>query len=78
MGDLTHNHAQTRVRTALNQHLEAAETPPDQHAVYEDVIDRLLRIAIDEEELDRLATNLAIDPDAIDWPENGPVESNRD
>jgi hypothetical protein len=70
MGDLTHNHAQTRVRTALNQRLEAAETPSDQHAVYEDAIDRLLRIAVDSEELDQLAADFALDVTALDWPDD--------
>lgn len=70
MGDLAFNHAQNRVRTALNQRLEVAETPPDQHAVYEDAIDRLLRIAIDSEELDRVAADFAIDVTAIDWPDD--------
>jgi hypothetical protein len=70
MGDLAYRHAQNRVRTALSQRLETADTPADQHATYEDAINRLLRIAIDSEELDRIAVDLVVDPDAIDWPDD--------
>jgi hypothetical protein len=70
MGDITYRHAQHRVRSALEQRLEAADTPTETRATYDDAIDRLLRIAIDEEELDRLAADLAIDVTTIDWPDD--------
>lgn len=69
MGDLTFERAQQRVRTALQQRLETTDSAHDTATIYEETVDRLLRIAIDEEELDRVAHELAVDPDAIEWPD---------
>jgi hypothetical protein len=67
MGSLAHHRAQNRVRTALTQRLDAA--PADEHTVhYDETIERLLRIALDAEELNRVAHELALDPTEIDWP----------
>lgn len=68
MGSLTYQRAWARFQTALEQRLETSETPASQRAVYQDAVDRLVRIAIDEEELDRVARELAVDPDTIPFP----------
>lgn len=68
MGSPSYQRAWARLQTALEQRLETDETLADQRAVSQDVVDRLVRIAIDEEELDRVAQELAVDPDKIPFP----------
>jgi hypothetical protein len=69
MGTLSHHRAANRFQTALQQRLEAASDPNAAQQAYDDALEALISIAIDEVELDRAARALATDPDAIDFPE---------
>jgi hypothetical protein len=69
MGTLSHHRAANRFQTALQQRLEAASDPNAAQQAYDDALEALISIAIDEVELDRAARALATDPDAFDFPE---------
>lgn len=47
MGSLTRLRARNRLQPAMEQRLATAETPAATRAVYQDVIDRIGRMAID-------------------------------
>lgn len=68
MGSLSHQRAENRFQTALQQRLDAASDPNAAHQAYDDALEALITIVIDEVELDRAARTLATDPDAIDFP----------
>lgn len=74
MGSLTRMRARNRLQTALEQRLATADTPAATHAIYQDVVDRLSRIALDDAEVDRIARALAVRPDSIAFPDS-PEES---
>lgn len=77
MGSLSRHRAWARLQTALEQRLEQAATPADRATVYQDVVDRLVRIASDEVELDRIAREIAVSPATIPFPHDGasaPIE----
>lgn len=57
--------AWNRLQTALEHRLATADTPAAKHAVYQDVVDRLARLAIDEAALDRVARDVAVSPAVI-------------
>lgn len=67
MGSLSRQRATNRFQTALQQRLDAAEDPNEAQQAYDDALDGLVNIAIDSVELDRVARNLATNPDAIDF-----------
>lgn len=69
MGSLTRQRAQNRLTTALEQRLAAADSSAAERAIYRDAVDRLCRIAIDATELNRLAREFAVDPEAISFPD---------
>lgn len=69
MGSLAHMRARTRLQTALEQRLAIADTPAAKRAIYQDAVNRLVRIAVDAAELDRVAWALAVTPDSIAFPE---------
>lgn len=69
MGSLTRMNAQNRFKDALSQALNAADSPEERESVYNNAIEQLARIAMDEEELHRVAVNMAEDPTTIDWPD---------
>lgn len=52
-------------QTALEHRLATADTPATKHALDQDVVDRLARLAIDEAELDRAGRDVAVSPAAI-------------
>lgn len=55
---MTMQRARNRFREALTEQLEAAETQSEQDRVYNEAIEKLVKIAIDEEELDRVTGEL--------------------
>ena len=65
MGDIARSHARDRFRTALNQHFEEGEGKED---VCNEAISRLLRIAGDVKAIDKIAYDIAENPDEIDFP----------
>lgn len=65
MGDLARKNAGARYRQALKQRLESSEEPEE---LLWTVVTHLERVAIDSIELDRVAHELAADPDAIEFP----------
>jgi len=69
MGSLSRQRAANRFQTALQQRLDSASDPDEAQQAYEDALEGLVTIAIDEVELDRVARELAITPGAIDFPE---------
>lgn len=69
MGSLSRQRATNRFQTALQQRLDAAGDPNEAQQAYDDALDSLVDIAIDSVELDRVARQLATNPDAIDFPE---------
>jgi hypothetical protein len=69
MGSLSRHRAQQRFRDALDQRLPDTPTPTETHSAYEEAIEELLGIAVDAGELNKAACRLAIDPDAIDFPD---------
>ena len=69
MGSLSQHRAANRFQTTLQQHLDAASDPNEAQQAYDDALEALINIAIDEIELDRVARELATNPDAIDFPE---------
>lgn len=68
MGSLTRMRARNRLQTALEQRLATVDTPDATRAIYQDAVDRLCRIALDDAELDRLAREFAVDPESISFP----------
>lgn len=71
MGSLSRHRAWARLQTALEQRLEQAATPTPRATVYQDVVDRLVRIASDEVELDHIAREIAVSPATIPFPHDG-------
>jgi len=69
MGSLSRQRAANRFQTALQQRLDVASDPTEAQQAYGDALEALIKIAIDEVELDRVARGLATNPDAIDFPE---------
>lgn len=69
MGSLTRLRARNRLQIALKQRLATADTSAARRAVYQDVVDCLARIAIDEAELDRVARDVAVAPAANPFPD---------
>lgn len=69
MGSLSRHRAANRFQTALQQRLDAASDPNEAQQAYDDALEGLIKIAIDEIELDRVAWELATNPDTIDFPE---------
>jgi hypothetical protein len=69
MGSLSQQRAANRFQTALQQRLDVASDPNEAQQAYDDALEALINIAIDEIELDRVARELATNPDAIDFPE---------
>jgi hypothetical protein len=69
MGSLTRGRAENRFTTAFQQRLEAAETAEERENAYKEAIDELVAVAMDEEELHRIAVYLAEDPEEIEWPD---------
>jgi hypothetical protein len=69
MGSLSQQCAANRFQTALQQRLDVASDPNEAQQAYDDALEALINIAIDEIELDRVARELATNPDAIDFPE---------
>jgi hypothetical protein len=68
MGSLSQHRAANRFQTTLQQHLDAASDPNEAQQAYDDALEALVSIAIDEIELDRIAQEFAINPDAIGFP----------
>jgi hypothetical protein len=68
MGSFSRQRAANRFQTAFQQRLDAVSDPNEAQQAYDDVIEGLVSIAIDETELDRIARNTATNPDAIDFP----------
>lgn len=69
MGSHSRQRAANRFQTALQQRLDATSDPNEAQQAYDDALEGLIKIAIDEIELDRVAWELATNPDAIDFPE---------
>jgi hypothetical protein len=69
MGSLSHHRAANRFQIALQQRLDVASDPNEAQQAYEDALEGLICIVIDEIELDRVARELATNPDAIGFPE---------
>jgi hypothetical protein len=69
MGSLSRHRAANRFQTALRQRLDAASDPNEAQQAYDDTLEVLITIAADEIELDRVARELAVTPDTIDFPE---------
>jgi hypothetical protein len=69
MGSLSRHRAANRFQTALQQRLDAASDPNEAQQAYDDALEGLIKIAIDEIEFDRVAWELATNPDTIDFPE---------
>ncbi|WP_255152990.1 hypothetical protein [Halorarius halobius] len=69
MGSLSRHRAANRFQTALQQRLDAASDPNEAQQAYDDALEGLIKIASDEIELDRVAWELATNPDTIDFPE---------
>ena len=69
MGTRSHHRAANRFQTAPQQRLEAASDANAAQQPYDDALEALISIAIDEVELDRAARALATDPDDIDFLE---------
>lgn len=67
MGDLSRHRAKARFNEALAQALCETDDEREMKYVYSDAIDRLADIAMDEEELERVAKEIATDPSAIDF-----------
>ena len=65
MGSLSQHRAANRFQTALQQRLDAASDPNEAQQAYDDALEALVSIAIDEIELDRIAQEFATNPDAI-------------
>lgn len=68
MGSFSRQRAANRFQTAFQQRLDAVLDPNEAQQAYDDVIEGLVSIAIDETELDRIARNTATNPDNIDFP----------
>ncbi len=68
MGSFSRQRAANRFQTAFQQRLDAVLDPNEAQQAYDDVIEGLVTIAIDETELDRVARNIATNPDDIDFP----------
>jgi hypothetical protein len=68
MGSFSRQRATNRFQTAFQQRLDAASDPNEAQQAYDDAIEGLVSIVIDETELDRVSRNLAANPDAIDFP----------
>lgn len=68
MGSLSQQRAANRFKTALQQRLDVASDPNEAQQAYDDALEALIKIATDEIELDRVARELATNPDAIDFP----------
>ena len=69
MGSLSQQRAANRFQTALQQRLDVASDPNEAQQAYDDALEALINIATDEIKLDRVARELATNPDAIDFPE---------
>lgn len=69
MGSSARQRTAKRFQTALQQRLDAVSDPNEAQQAYDDVIEGLVSIAIDETELDRIARNIATNLDAIDFPQ---------
>jgi len=68
MGSLSQHRAANRFQTALQQRLDAASDPNEAQQAYDDALEALVSIAMDEIELDRIAQEFATNPDAIGFP----------
>jgi|GEM_PF-6429311 len=68
MGSLSQHRAANRFQTALQQRLDAASDPNEAQQAYDDALEALVSIAMDEIELDRIAQKFATNPNAIDFP----------
>ena len=69
MGSLARHRAANRFQTALQQRLDAASNQSEVQQAYDDALEALIKIALDDVELDRVARELSINPDVIDFPE---------
>lgn len=69
MGSLSRHRAQQRFKEALEQRLSDNPSPSEIHSVYGEAVDELLDTAIDSVEIDAAARRLAVDPNAIDFPD---------
>lgn len=69
MGSLSRKRAAERVRTALIQQLRTAENRDDVEHILWELMDHYERHAMDDEELNRSARELAVTPEDIDFPD---------
>jgi len=69
MGSLTRQRSRERFYDALQQRLRRAENSVKKQQVCSEAIDKLVDIAIDEEELDRVSRELAVRPEEIEFPD---------
>lgn len=69
MGSLTRKRAKNRLLDALNQRLEEADSHGEVIEIYEETVSKLADLATDSVELNRLAEEIAVDPDKIDFPD---------
>ncbi|WP_139203594.1 hypothetical protein [Halorientalis persicus] len=66
MGDAARSHARTRFRKALEQNFENENR--ERNEVYDEAINRLLRISGDVKAIDQIAYDIAENPDEIGFP----------
>jgi hypothetical protein len=77
MGSMTLMRAQNRFTDALQQKLDTVETAEEREGVYKTAIDELVKVAMDGEEIHRIAVYLAEDPEALDWPDGFDIDEHR-
>lgn len=69
MGSFSRQRAANRFQTAFQQRLDAASDPNEAQQAYDDALEALIKITLDDVELDRVARELSTNPDVIDFPE---------
>lgn len=69
MGSFSRQRAANRFQTAFQQRLDAVLDPNEAQQAYDDALEALIKITLDDVELDRVARELSTNPDVIDFPE---------
>ena len=68
MGSLSQQKARNRLFDVVDERLEQADDPEERESIYNQTLDSLAHIAIDCEEIDRVAKEIAPEETDVEFP----------